>query len=123
MKRNGAPADVEALKLHRLIGYVEEHTFSSALDYVRKLYDGAPTNFECASAVTQLEALRAGVGIGVIHEFIARRFKDLVRILPERRATRAYWLVTHEDTRGLGRIRAVAEHLAKSVAGDRGIFL
>ena len=123
VKRSGAPADAEALKRHRLIGYVEEHAFSSALDYVRELYDGAPTSFESASAVTQLEALRAGVGVGVIHAFIARRFKDLVRVLPERSASRAYWLVTHVDTRGLGRIRALAEHLAKAVAGDRGMFL
>ena len=90
---------------------------------MRELYDGAPTSFECASAVTQLEALRAGVGLGVVHDFIARRFKDLVRVLPERRATRSYWLVTHEDTRGLGRIRAVSEHLAKAVARDRAVFL
>jgi hypothetical protein len=47
----------------------------------------------------------------------------LKRVLPDRRATRAYWLVTHEDTRGLGRIRAVAEHLAQAVTRDRGIFL
>ncbi len=67
--------------------------------------------------------MRAGVGLGVIHDFIARRFKDLVPVLPERRAQRSYWLVTHEDTRGLGRIRAVAEHLAKSVARDRGMFM
>ena len=78
LKRNGAPADVEALKRHRLIGYVEEHAFSTALDYVRELFGGAPTSFESASAVTQLEAVRAGVGLGVVHDFIARRFKDLV---------------------------------------------
>ena len=89
VKRNGAPADVEALRRHRLIGYVEQHAFSTALDYVREAYDGKPTSFESASAVTQLEALRAGVGVGVIHDFIARRFRDLVRVLPERRATRA----------------------------------
>jgi DNA-binding transcriptional LysR family regulator len=123
LKRFGAPADVAELRKRRLIGYVEEHAFSSALDYVRELYDGAPTTFECASAVTQFEALRAGVGLGVVHDFIARRFKDLVRVLPERRATRSYWLVTHEDTRGLGRIRAVGEHLAESVARDKGMFL
>jgi hypothetical protein len=28
---------------------------------VRELFDGAPTGFESANAVTQLEALRAGV--------------------------------------------------------------
>ena len=120
---NGAPADVAALKANRLIGYVEEHAFSTALDYVRELFDGAPTSFECSNAVTQFEALRAGVGLGVVHDFIARRFKDLVKILPDRRASRAYWLVTHEDTRGLGRIRAVAEHLGNAVARDRGMFL
>ncbi len=90
---------------------------------MRELYDGAPTSFESASAVTQLEAVRAGVGLGVVHHFIARRFKDLIRVLPERSATRAYWLVTHEDTRNLGRIRVLADHLAKAVARDRGMFL
>ena len=107
----------------RLVGYVEEYAFSSALDYVRELYGGAPTAFECASAVTQLEALRAGLGLGVVHDFIARRFKDLRRVLPERRAMRSYWLVTHEDTRGLGRIRAVCEHLVASVTRDRATFV
>jgi len=123
LKRNGAPAGVEALKKHRLIGYVEEHAFSTALDYVLELFGGAPTSFESANTVTQLEAARAGVGLAVMHDFIARRFKDLKRVLPERRAMRAYWLVTHEDTRGLGRIRAVSEHLAKAVARDRAMFL
>jgi len=56
--------------------------------------------------VTQLEEMRSGLGLGVAHDFIARRFKDLVRVLPGRRATHAYWPVTHEDTRGLGRIRS-----------------
>jgi DNA-binding transcriptional LysR family regulator len=123
IEAHGAPADVETLKRHRLIGYVEEHAFSTALSYVRELFGGATTMFECASTVTQVEALRAGVGLGVVHRFIARRFKDLVPVLPERSAARAYWLVTHEDTRGLGRIRAVSEHLAEAVGRDRAIFL
>ncbi len=108
---------------HRLIGHVEEHPFSNALDYVRELFDGAPTSFECTSAVTQLEALRAGLGLGVVHDYLARRFKDLKRVLPERRAIRSYWIVTHEDTRGLGRIRAVHDHLVASVERDRATFV
>jgi len=123
LEDRGEPKTVEDLKRHRLIGYVEEHAFSTALDYVRELFGGAPTSFECASAATQVEAVRAGVGLGVVHRFIARRFKDLVRVLPERAAARAYWLVTHEDTRGLGRIKAVTEHLAQAVARDRASFL
>jgi len=61
--------------------------------------------------------------LGVVHDYIARRFADLRRVLPERRATRSYWLVTHADTRGLGRIRAVCEHLKASVTRDRAMFV
>ncbi len=123
LETHAPPREVSELARHRLIGYVEEYAFSSALDYVRELYGGAPTSFECASAVTQFEALRAGLGLGVVHNFIARRFRDLRRVLPERRATRTYWIVTHEDTRGLGRIRAVCEHLIASVTRDRAMFV
>jgi DNA-binding transcriptional LysR family regulator len=107
---------------HRLIGYAEEYAFSSALDYVRELFGGRPTQFECASAVTQVEAVRAGVGLAVVHDFIARRFPDLRRVRPERRAERAYWIVTHEDTRGLGRIRAAHAHIVAAVERDRAMF-
>jgi DNA-binding transcriptional LysR family regulator len=122
LARCGAPRDPADLAARPLIGHVEEHAFSSALDYVRDLFGGAPTAFECASVVTQLEALRAGLGLGVVHDYIAQRFDDIARVLPERRAIRSYWIVTHEDTRGLGRIRAAHDHLIACVARDRKMF-
>ncbi len=81
------------------------------------------SRFQCAGAIGQLEAVRAGVGIGVLHDFIARRHPDLVRVLPERRARRSYWIVEHEDTRGIGRIRAVHDALVEAAARDRAIFI
>ncbi|MBY0611078.1 MAG: LysR family transcriptional regulator [Beijerinckiaceae bacterium] len=120
---HGRPASVEALHEHRLVGYVEDYAYSSALNYVRDLYGDAPTAFECASAVGQLEAIRAGIGLGVAHDYIARQYHDLQRVLPERRATRSYWIVVHEDLRDLGRIRAVYEHLVDSIQEDRGMFV
>jgi DNA-binding transcriptional LysR family regulator len=123
LAERGAPSAVADLVGHRLIGYIEEYAYSSALDYVRELFGDAPTMFECASAATQFEALRAGLGLGVVHDYIARRFPDLTHVLPERRAMRTYWLVTHEDARGLGRIRAVCEHLIACVTRDRAMFV
>ena len=82
-----------------------------------------PTAFQCASAIGQLEAVRAGLGLGVVHHFIAGRHPDLVAVLPERQATRAYWIVEHEDTRGLGRIRAVHDFIVTSIEADRGLFM
>lgn len=108
---------------HAIVGYVEEFLYSPALDYVAELCGSAPIHLQCASAVGQLEAVRAGVGIGAIHDFIARRHPDLVRALPESGATRTYWLVEHEDTRGIGRIRAVHDFLVDAVEQDRGGFL
>jgi DNA-binding transcriptional LysR family regulator len=122
LETHAAPQTIEELSQHHLIGYVEEYAFSSALDYVRKLYDGAEPSFECASAVGQLEAVRASMGLGVVHDYIAHQTPDLVRVLPERRATRSYWSVIHEDMRGLGRIKAVYNHMVAMIERDKRIF-
>ena len=60
---------------------------------------------------------------GVLHDFIARRHPDLVRVLPEHWALRSYWIVEHEDTRGIGRIRAVHDFLVGATAEDRTTFM
>lgn len=123
LDRHGTPSAVADLGQHRLVGYVEEYAYAAALDYVRDLFGGAQTIFQCASALGQVEAVRSGLGLGVVHDFIARRHGDLRPVLPERRATRSYWIVEHEDTRGLGRIRAVHDFIVDAVRSDRGAFL
>ena len=123
LEEAGFPENVEALPNHRLIGYVEEYAYSSALNYVRDLYAGAKTGFESASAVGQLEAIRAGVGLGIAHDYIARQYPELKRVLPERQARRSYWIVIHEDMRDLGRIKAVYAHLVESITRDRAMFV
>jgi DNA-binding transcriptional LysR family regulator len=108
---------------HRLIGYVESYAFSPALDYVGELFGGHRTAFECASAVGQVEAVRNGLGLGVLHHFISAALPDVVPVLPERRAQRAYWLSMHEDVRAVARIRAVVEHVARAAEERRGRFM
>jgi DNA-binding transcriptional LysR family regulator len=123
LNRHPKPQRREDLSGHTIVGYVEEFNYSPALDYVGELCGSVPIRFQCASAVGQLEAVRAGVGIGAIHDFIARRHPDLIRLLPESGAMRTYWLVEHEDTRGIGRIRAVHDFLVEAVEKDRASFL
>jgi DNA-binding transcriptional LysR family regulator len=119
---HSTPQTQEDLLQHRLIGYVEDYAFLSALDYVRELYSGAKPSFECASAVGQLEAIKCGMGLGVAHDYIAHQHPDLIKVLPERSATRSYWIVIHEDMRGLGRIKAVYNHMVTKIEQDRHIF-
>ena len=122
LDRMGRPETVEDLARHRLIGYVETYAFSSALNYVEDLFGGNRTAFECASAVGQVEAVKSGLGLGVLHHFIAAGLPDVEPVLPERCAARSYWLVIHEDVRALGRIRAVVDHIVGEATKRRGTF-
>ena len=122
LDRHPAPLVADDLAQHRLIGYVEGYGSASALDYVRLLFEGKDTAFQCTSAIGQLEAVRAGLGIGIIHHFLASRHDDLLRLLPDRHALRTYWIIEHEDVRDLGRVRAVHDHIVSCVERDRRLF-
>jgi hypothetical protein len=46
-----------------------------------------------------------------------------VRIVPGVRITRSFWLVTHEDTRRLGRIVAFSDWMTELVQRHRDLLL
>lgn len=87
------------LKDRTLITYVQDLVYSPALLYAEELEAASARSFECASVTSQLEAVRAGAGIGILHDYAAGEFDDLVRVLPRFHVLRNYWLVTHVDLR------------------------
>ena len=122
IERYGKPETLEALNEHRLIGFVEDLIYSPSLDYKSEMMKGQQPQFECASALGQTEAVRAGLGIGILHGFIAREDPNLAEILPEQSINRAYWAVYHESTRQLRRIKAVSDFVYRLVEQERDIF-
>ncbi|HAT86829.1 MAG TPA: LysR family transcriptional regulator, partial [Rhizobiales bacterium] len=122
VKQHGIPQSRDDLSSHRLIGYVEDLIFSQSLNYSAEMMKGERTQFECASALGQTEAVKAGLGIGILHGFMAREDPDLVEILPQRSIQRAYWAVYHESTRRLGRITAVSDYIYRLVEQEKHIF-
>nr|WP_321459981.1 LysR family transcriptional regulator [uncultured Cohaesibacter sp.] len=120
--RHGAPEALEDFRQHRLIGFVEDLIYSPSLNYQAELMRGHQAQFECSSALGQTEAVRAGLGIGILHSFIAREDDRLVEILPRQRINRAYWVVYHESTRHLRRIKLVSDFLYQLVEQERSIF-
>ncbi len=101
---------------HRVVAYVPDLIFSPALDYLGEFGVAENPKFECAGMIGQIEAVRAGAGIGALHDYTARSFPDLVRILPDRRVVRAYWLVTHDDVKDFARVRLVHDHIVATTA-------
>ncbi|WP_299814213.1 LysR family transcriptional regulator [uncultured Roseibium sp.] len=122
LDRHGAPGEASDLSAHDLIGYVEDILYSPSLSYGTEITRDWSARFEIASALGQTEAVRAGAGIGILHDFIARGDPGLVAVLPEIKIHRAYWMVTHESSRPLRHVAAVQEFLRDQVAHDKAIF-
>jgi DNA-binding transcriptional LysR family regulator len=119
----GLPANSDELPGHRLIGYVPDLVVSPSLDYAEEFSSRWDASFSISSALGQVEAVRSGAGIGILHSFIARRDPELVPVPAAAPIRRAYWLVYHESVRQLRRVQAVADYIARSVEGERQLFL
>ena len=89
--------------------------FDKELDYLGEL---GITHVDAASnsVPVQLQLLRAGAGIGVVHDFALPQAPELVRLLPEAvRLTRAFWLIRHEGDARSSRLNRFADALAQGI--------
>jgi len=118
-----APRDFGELARHLQVSYVPDLLFSDALNFVPEIFGPAFRRFECASALAQVEAVRAGAGIGILHDYAARADAELVVVLPDVVFERTYWLATHADTHDLMRVRVVSDFIVSEVAASRHIFV
>ena len=107
----GVPDDVDQLADHRLIGYVEDLLFSDRLNIARAVWSQWQSQVAIYSPIGQVEAVRAGLGIGVLHEFLLDRDESLVPVLPDLQLSREFYLVSHPATKRLSRIQTVLEFL------------
>ncbi len=123
LDEHGLPLTVEDIKTHRRVGYVEDLIFSASLNFTGEVMRNWNAAFEISSATGQTEAVRSGAGIGILHDYIARQYGELVRILPGTGIRRAYWTTWHESARDLVRVRTVADFLQELVAAEHGMFL
>ena len=122
VEAHGAPAEADALKGHRRVGYVEDLIFTPSLNFTGEVMRNWNAGFEISSATGQTEAVRSGAGIGILHNYIARDYADLVRVMPAISIQRTYWTIFHESARDLARIRVVADFLHEIVRAARGIW-
>ncbi|MGW9945449.1 DNA-binding transcriptional LysR family regulator [Rhizobium leguminosarum] len=119
----GTPGDIDALKAHPRIGYVEDLIFTASLNFSGEVMRSWDASFEISTAIGQTEAVRSGAGIGILHDYIARQYPELQRILPDVSIRRAYWTTYHETARDLMRVRTVADFVQELVSAERHIFL
>lgn len=104
----------ELVRDHALVGEDRSRGLIDALASVG--VDTTPRSyaFRSDNHLVQLAAVRAGVGVGVCQVPIAG---ELVRVLPKVAFHLDAWVVTHEDLRAVGRVRAVFDHLVAELGG------
>ncbi|MFK4825843.1 LysR family transcriptional regulator [Paenochrobactrum sp. BZR 588] len=123
LDEHGIPQTVDQLSNHRLIGYVEDLVINPSLAYAPEISRDWRPDFEVSSALGQMEAVKAGAGIGILHAFIAREHPYLIPILPERFIKRSYWLAYHESARTLRRVTAISALISQLVEHEKRLFL
>ncbi|WP_126977899.1 LysR family transcriptional regulator [Frigidibacter oleivorans] len=103
------------LTAHRMVGYIPDMIFDKELDYLAGIGAGA-VPLASNSVAVQLMWLRAGAGIGVVHDFAMPVAPGLRRVLPDAvTLTRSFWLIRHEDDRRSDRMTRFCEALSQGM--------
>jgi DNA-binding transcriptional LysR family regulator len=69
-----------------------------------------------------MEAVRAGHGIGILHDYAAAQYPQLRCLLPQIQFTRTYWLMSHPDTHNTRRVAEVYQSIVSAVALKKRMF-
>ena len=110
-----APVDLRA---HRMVGYIPDMIFDKELDYLTEIGAG-PALLASNSVSVQLNWLRHGAGVGVVHDFALPSAPELVRIIPDQISlTRAFWLIRHADDGRIDRLNRFAERLGVGLKAE-----
>ncbi|MBW6506654.1 MAG: LysR family transcriptional regulator [Rhodobacteraceae bacterium] len=115
LARHPAIATRADLAGHRMIGYIPDMIFDKELDYLG--VTGAETVALASNSVpVQLMALRAGAGLGIVHDFALPFAPELTRTLTrEISLTRAFWLIRHADDQRSERLARLSEALGQGI--------
>ena len=113
-------AELADLRAHRMVGYIPDMIFDRELDY---LADAGVTRVALTSnsVAVQLNALRTGGGVGVVHDFALHVAPGLRRVLvDEFSITRSFFLIRHAADQGQGRLGRFAEQLVQGLRAEVG---
>ena len=107
---------VDDLMRLRGIGYVSDLIYDKELDYIPLISTEVKPHLTSSSVHVQLEACLADGGVCVLHDFMAAKHPQLVKVLPDEISfTRTFWYIVHEDYAKLHRIKVVSDALIEHV--------
>ena len=109
LNNNSKIKSVKDLTQHSFISYIDDLIEFPQLKYMQDLLHEVNIVFRSSSLQAQYQAVIDGIGLALLHGFVAADDKKLQVILSKKIfATREYWMVVHEDLYKLARVQAVS---------------
>jgi len=101
-----------------MVGYIPDMIFDKELDYLTEI--GVTASPLASNSVSvQLNWLRHGAGVGVVHDFALPAAPELRRVIPDLvHLTRAFWLIRHADDGRIDRLSRFAARLATGIRAE-----
>ena len=116
LRRRGTPRQMQDLLSHELVGNDKDDAMLRGFAAFGFPVGREAFAFRTDDLVAYFEAVRAGLGVGFIADYMARTDNQLVPILPMLRIPPLpIWLTVHREIRTSRRIRAVYDFLAAAV--------
>jgi DNA-binding transcriptional LysR family regulator len=104
------------------VGFEENPPEIPEVGWLRQAAGDRPIAFRSNSRMALIEAVRAGLGIGILPHYAAKGLAPVALEGGPANMTRELWLLVHRDLKDAPRFRAVIDFLVERTARDRGRF-
>ncbi|MCR9114308.1 MAG: LysR family transcriptional regulator [Rhodobacteraceae bacterium] len=118
LRQNPRIQTLDDLAVHRMVGYIPDMIFDKELDYLGKT-GLERVRLASNSVSVQINMIRRGAGVGIVHDFALANYPGLVRVLPDSFGlTRSFYLVRHADDQRLERMNRFAQMLGDGLRAE-----
>lgn len=123
LKQQPPIRDLDDLRHHAMIGYIPDLIFDPELDYMPILGRKLVPKIASSNLIAQMNAALAGAGICILPDFLAGGHAGLQPVLGKAFSlTRTFWIVAHEDTAQLRRVRETIDFVKDEVRTAKDLF-
>ncbi len=124
LQQHAPIGSLEDLAEHDFVTYVDDLLEMPELRFFDATIKNAHVVFRSTNVSAQLNAIVDGVGMGLVHCFMARQEPQLQVVLPGQIAVdRTYWLLVHEDLRHVARVDAVSRFLTRLLNREPALMM
>ena len=112
LKENNMINNINELSKHKFVSYIDDLIDFPELKYLQETLNNVKIVFRSNNLQAQLNAVKQGVGIAFLHNFIAKKETTLNVILKNQiNITREYWIIIHENLINLKRIKVAIDFI------------